>query len=333
MKSSPSEQKYLRQSYLRQRYLQQPVFRRGKGLHSGLEYGLSIEPSDGPLSLCLEGGEALPLSRFSLEGGGRGSDLIFPDESPFARKRVRTCEHVLSALAGMGVWRAKLTVSGTEAGSPGFLEMPGLDGCAEGLAREILEKSAPVGDASVRGSPVREKAELAPFRPAFPVHSGGVAFADPSRTEPSQTGTPRTDPPRFAVALPSPFFHVTCVIDYAAAPIGTRIFEYGGGPEDYLEEIAPARTFVMREDIEALRSAGLALGGSLDSAVVVDAAGTETAGGLRFPDEFVRHKVLDLLGDLACLGRPLAAHVIAVRAGHAQHLQLTEKLRSVLGGA
>ncbi|MDR1049226.1 MAG: UDP-3-O-acyl-N-acetylglucosamine deacetylase, partial [Synergistaceae bacterium] len=159
--------------------------------------------------------------------------------------------------------------------------------------------------------------------------SGGVSF-DGSTVE----GSPNTpNAPRFAVALPSPVFHVTCVIDYAAAPIGTRIFEYGGGPEDYLKNIAPARTFVMREDVEALRAAGLALGGSFDNAVVVDAAGVETAGGLRFPDEFVRHKVLDLLGDLACLGRPLAAHVVAVRAGHVQHLQLVERLRAALRGA
>ncbi|MDR1649311.1 MAG: UDP-3-O-acyl-N-acetylglucosamine deacetylase [Synergistaceae bacterium] len=321
-----------------QRYLKQPVFRRGKGLHSGREYALSIEPSESPLSLGLEGGEALPLSRFSLEGSGRGSDLIFPGGG----LRVRTCEHVLSALAGTGVWRAKLTVSdgtvvdgavsdGTVSdgavsdGTADFLEMPGLDGCAEGLAREILEKSAPVEGAGLAPFELAPFG-LAPLKLAFPLHSGGVPFGDPSRMDSSRT------PPRFVVALPSPFFHVTCVIDYAAAPIGTRIFEYGGGPESYLENIAPARTFVMREDIEALRAAGLALGGSLDNAVVVDAAGVETAGGLRFPDEFARHKVLDLLGDLACLGRPLAAHVVAVRAGHAQHLQLVERLRAVSGG-
>jgi UDP-3-O-[3-hydroxymyristoyl] N-acetylglucosamine deacetylase len=326
----------MNRSALEQRYLKQPIFRRGKGLHSGLEFELSIEPSDGSLSLSPGGsGQALPLSRFSLEGGGRGSDLIFPDgDSPFARKRVRTCEHVLSALAGTGVWRAQLTVAqAEEAGSPDFLEMPGLDGCAEGLAREILEKSAPVEDEGESSRSAGPKGlrpfglgpfKVSPFRLAFPVHSGGVAFAEPSE---------KTAPPRFAVALPSPFFHVTCVIDYAAAPIGTRIFEYGGGPEAYLKDIAPARTFVMREDIEALRAAGLALGGSLDSAVVVDAAGVETAGGLRFPDEFARHKVLDLLGDLACLGCPLTAHVVAVRAGHAQHLQLVERLRAASGGA
>jgi UDP-3-O-[3-hydroxymyristoyl] N-acetylglucosamine deacetylase len=316
----------------KQRYLKQPIFRRGKGLHSGLEYTLSIEPSDKPLSLALEGNEGLslplplplPLSAFSLEGSGRGSDLIFPASSPFAGKRVRTCEHVLSALAGMGVWRAKLTVAGTETSSPDFMEMPGLDGCAEGLAREILEKSEPVESDSSEEEAA--SAGLSPFRLAFPVHSGGAAFA----------ARPESPSPRFVIALPSPSFHVTCVIDYTAAPIGTRIFDFsshGEGPEDYLNNIAPARTFVMREDIEALRAAGLALGGSFDNAVVVDSAGVETAGGLRFPDEFVRHKVLDLLGDLACLGRPLAAHVIAVRAGHAQHLQLVERLRSALRGA
>jgi UDP-3-O-[3-hydroxymyristoyl] N-acetylglucosamine deacetylase len=316
-----------------QRELKQSISRRGRGLHSGLECGLLIEPSDEALSLGVEGGEALPLSRFALEGGGRGSDLIFPDDfvdksPPSARRRIRTCEHVLSALAGSGVWRAKLTVAdgtvsdGTVSdrtvsdGAVDFLEMPGLDGCAEGLALEILEKSVPIEEGSL-------SKKLAPFGLAFPVHVGGVSEMAPSRTA----------PPRFVVALPSPFFHVTCVIDYAAAPIGTQILEYDGGPEDYLRDIAPARTFVMREDIEALHAAGLALGGSLDNAVVVDAAGVETSGGLRFPDEFARHKILDLLGDLAALGRPLAAHIVAVRAGHAQHLQLVERLRAVLRGA
>jgi UDP-3-O-[3-hydroxymyristoyl] N-acetylglucosamine deacetylase len=138
------------------------------------------------------------------------------------------------------------------------------------------------------------------------------------------------DDTRFVVALPSNSFQVTYVIDYAAAPIGTQIFDffdYGG--TDYLREIAPARTFALRSDVAALRAAGLALGGSLDNAILVDDAGVETTGGLRFSDEFVRHKILDLLGDLACLGRPLLAHVVAVRAGHVQHLQLVERLRKL----
>jgi UDP-3-O-[3-hydroxymyristoyl] N-acetylglucosamine deacetylase len=178
--------------------------------------------------------------------------------------------------------------------------MPGLDGCALGLAKEILEKSAPA-----RGPE--------PFRLSSPVRSG--------------------DSSRFVIALPSPSFRVTYVIDYDAAPIGTQIFDYLDPGEDrgcdYLKDIAPARTFALRKDVEALRAAGLALGGSLNNAILVGEESVETAGGLRFRDEFVRHKVLDLLGDLANLGRPLEAHLVAVRAGHAQHLRLVERLRAV----
>ena len=288
------------------RKLTRPILRRGKGLHSGRDYGLSIEPSDEALSLEA-GGERLPLSRLALEGTGRGSDLIFPDG-----KRVRTCEHVMSALVGSGVWQAKLAVTSAvqeaglgldlnlDLGLDFNLEMPGLDGCAASLAEEIAEKSVP----SSEGPP--------PLKLQYPVYAG--------------------DSSRFVVALPSPSFRVTYVIDYDAAPIGTQIFDYehpSQGETDYLREIAQARTFAMRWDVEALRAAGLALGGSLDNAVLVDETGVETAGGLRFSDEFVRNKTLDLLGDLANLGRPLVAHVIAVRGGHVQHLQLVERLRAV----
>jgi len=285
------------------RKLTQALFRTGKGLHSGREYVLSIEPSDENLSLAAEG-EHLPLSQLTLEGTGRGSDLIFP-----TGRRVRTCEHVLSALTGLGVWRAKLVV----AGEGSYLEMPGLDGCSEDLAKEIMEKSIPE---DISKAP-------APFRPQYSIHAGDFSGAEPHLAK-----------PRFVVALPSPSFRVTYVIDYAAAPIGAKVFDFPGPAEEagkaayYLKEIAPARTFAMRSDIEALRAAGLALGGSIDNAILVDETGIATSGGLRFPDEFTRHKVLDLLGDLANLGRPLVAHVVAVRAGHAQHLQLVERLRA-----
>jgi UDP-3-O-[3-hydroxymyristoyl] N-acetylglucosamine deacetylase len=265
-------------------------------LHSGRESCLVIEPSDEDLSLEAEG-ERLPLSQLALDGTARGSDLFFP-----SGKRVRTCEHVLSALVGLGVWRAKLVVSGSEDYEH---EMPGLDGCSSDLTREIMEKSTPSAEGPI------------PFKLQYPMQVGDLSG----------------DKPRFIVALPSRneaenALHITAVIDYDAAPIGTQIFEYGA-ETDYGREIAPARTFVMRSDVESLRAAGLALGGSLDNAIVVNRESVSTAGGLRFSDEFVRHKVLDLLGDLANLGRPLAAHIVAVRAGHAQHLQLVERLRAV----
>ncbi|GHV45232.1 UDP-3-O-acyl-N-acetylglucosamine deacetylase [Synergistales bacterium] len=269
------------------RNLKQSISRTGRGLHSGLENRLLIEPSNDALTLGV-GGKYYALSEFSLSGGARGSDLIFPENNT----RARTCEHVLSALCGSGVWRARLTLSGNDDAG---LEMPGLDGCARDLAKEIWEKSEPTDDAPL------------PLRLSCPVSVG--------------------DESRFVVALPSDSFHVTYVIDYDAAPIGVQILDWSG--EDYLANIAGARTFALRRDIEALQAAGLALGASLNNAILVNDDSVETTGGLRFPDEFARHKTLDLLGDLACVGRPLTAHVVAVRAGHALHLQLVERLRSL----
>jgi UDP-3-O-[3-hydroxymyristoyl] N-acetylglucosamine deacetylase len=88
-----------------------------------------------------------------------------------------------------------------------------------------------------------------------------------------------------------------------------------------------ARTFGFLSEVDALRRRGLALGGSLENAVVFHESGVCNPEGLRFPDECVRHKILDFLGDLMLLGRPLVAHVVAFRGGHTAHLQLVERLR------
>ena len=93
----------------------------------------------------------------------------------------------------------------------------------------------------------------------------------------------------------------------------------------FAEKLAPARTFTFESEVETLRSSGLALGGSLDNAVVIGADGLLNPG-LRFPDEFVRHKMLDLTGDLSLLGRPLRAHIVAYRAGHDLHGQLARRI-------
>ena len=85
----------------------------------------------------------------------------------------------------------------------------------------------------------------------------------------------------------------------------------------------------MLSDIEYLRSQGMALGGSLDNAIVVGKE-IQASGGLHWENEFVRHKILDLIGDLAALGKPLKAHIIAMKAGHELHLKLTEKLKGVI---
>jgi UDP-3-O-[3-hydroxymyristoyl] N-acetylglucosamine deacetylase len=96
--------------------------------------------------------------------------------------------------------------------------------------------------------------------------------------------------------------------------------------QSFNDEIAPARTFGFLKEVEWMRQQGLALGGSLDNAIVIGDTGPLNA--LRFDDEFVRHKILDAVGDLALLGRPVLGHVVAHRAGHALHTQLAKQLLS-----
>lgn len=254
----------------------------GKGLHSGQECRLVLEPCDSREVLLRCGKNELPLRDFRLNGTNRGSDYVYPDGSS-----VRTCEHVLSALAGMGIWSGvRVSVYGGE--------MPALDGCSKLLSEEIAQ------------------------------HSEDDDITSPTQKLKQPIIIHTEDRKRFIAAFPCNYLHITYSVEYKY--IGAQIYDYVHSPERYRQDIAGARTFAMASDIEYLRSHGMALGGSLDNAIVIGEE-IKASGGLRWPDEFVRHKVLDLMGDLAALGKPINAHIIAMRAGHELHLKLVEKLR------
>ena len=253
------------------------IILKGLGLHSGKECALKIEPFESKEILMNE----RPLREFNLNGSNRGSDYISNDG-----ETIRTCEHVLSALTGMGIYsNAKLTVTGGE--------MPALDGCSKLLCDEILKNSCK------------------DLEPEAKNISEPVIVSSEDRK-------------RFVAAFPCDHFHVTYTVEYDF--IGAQIFDYVHSTENYYENISSARTFAMLSDIEYLRSHGMALGGSLDNAIVIG-ENIQASGGLHWKDEFVRHKILDLVGDLASIGKPLNAHIIAMKAGHELHLKLTEKLR------
>ena len=127
--------------------------------------------------------------------------------------------------------------------------------------------------------------------------------------------------------LPDDTFRLTCDIDFPA-PIGKQSLEMEVTPERYATELSPARTFGFEHELDQLREMGLIRGATLDSAVCFTHSGVLNPGGLRFPDECCRHKALDLIGDLALIGRPLLGHVIAERAGHAMHAALVAKVMS-----
>jgi UDP-3-O-[3-hydroxymyristoyl] N-acetylglucosamine deacetylase len=124
---------------------------------------------------------------------------------------------------------------------------------------------------------------------------------------------------------PDEDFRISYRIDFPHPAIGTQSLSLTLSRRAFLEEIAPARTFGFLKDVPALRGKGLALGGSLANALVLDEVRVIN-GPLRFPDEFVRHKVLDLIGDLALFGRPLLGHFQADRAGHALHVRAVRLL-------
>jgi UDP-3-O-[3-hydroxymyristoyl] N-acetylglucosamine deacetylase/3-hydroxyacyl-[acyl-carrier-protein] dehydratase len=128
------------------------------------------------------------------------------------------------------------------------------------------------------------------------------------------------------VALPHEGLRVTFTIEYENAYRGTQYATYDITPETFVKEIAPARTFVLERDVEFLRQKGMIQGGTLQNAVVVKPDGIMNQEPLRFEDEFVRHKILDFLGDLYLLGRPARGHFLSVKSGHASNVRFVQRL-------
>ncbi len=128
--------------------------------------------------------------------------------------------------------------------------------------------------------------------------------------------------------LPSDRFLLTCDVFYDHPMIGKQSLDMEVTPERYAQEIAPARTFGFSYELDQMRDMGLIRGASLDNAMCFDREGMQNPEGLRFPDECCRHKALDLIGDLALIGKPLLGHVIAERAGHAMHTALVARIMS-----
>lgn len=135
-----------------------------------------------------------------------------------------------------------------------------------------------------------------------------------------------TDGGKRIAVYPSETFRLTYKILFPHPLIGEQTLDFVPERGNYETEIAPARTFGFLEEAEMLRKSGLVRGGSLENAVVLTQEGVLNPEGLRFPDEFCRHKILDLMGDLALLGHSLIGHVVAERAGHAMHFALVDRL-------
>ena len=137
------------------------------------------------------------------------------------------------------------------------------------------------------------------------------------------------DEKRWLEILPADSFRISYTLDNSHPAIGLQVGTFAVDEQVFVDELAPARTYGFLKDVGFMRRNGLARGGSLDNAIVLGKRGP--LNGLRYPDEFVRHKILDLIGDLALLGRPVIGHVSALNAGHALNLELVKAIQRALG--
>lgn len=137
-----------------------------------------------------------------------------------------------------------------------------------------------------------------------------------------------TAPGKFIAIQPADGFRLSCRVFFPHPLVGQQRLDMEVTPDTYAGQIAPARTFGFEQELDAMRNMGLIRGASLESAVCFGAEGVLNKGGLRFPDEPCRHKALDLVGDLALIGRPLLGEVVAERAGHAMHVALVARIMS-----
>ncbi len=199
-----------------------------------------------------------------------------------------TVEHLLSALRGLGVDNAYIEVDN--------LELPIMDGSSDAFTEMIWRAGVVEQPAARRALRVRERVgiEQGARRMSVEPHDG---------------------------------YEIDCLIDFKHPLIGVQHLRFDAlDPEGFAREISPARTFGFTEEIEALRRANLIRGGSLSNAIVLTPDGMLNETPLRTPDEFVRHKILDIIGDLALLGMPLLGLVRAERSGHILHAELMSKL-------
>jgi UDP-3-O-[3-hydroxymyristoyl] N-acetylglucosamine deacetylase len=274
--------------------LKKPITLTGTGLHSGRPARVTIRPAAAEFGIWFRRTDAV------------AGDPLVParwdavEQAPLCTKlanadgvSVSTVEHLMAALAGCGIHNATVEVSGPE--------VPILDGSAAPFVRALLAAGQRRLAAPLRALAVRRAVEV--------TGPGGAR----ARLEPAE-------------ALSLAF-----EIDFADAAIGRqrRTLDMANGT--FVRELCDSRTFCRRADVEAMRAAGLALGGTLDNAVVVEGAEILTPGGLRHADEPVRHKMLDALGDLALAGAPLLAAYTGTRAGHALTNQLLRQLFATPG--
>lgn len=269
-----------------QRTLENGTTISGIGLHSGARINLKLRPAAANTGIIFH----------RTDGEQTVSIKAAPENVVDTRmatvigchgSSVSTIEHFMAALAAFGIDNLHVDIDGPE--------VPVLDGSSAPFIREIQQMGVKSLNASRRFIAIRKPLEIIEGEKRISI-------------------------------IPSRFFRITFDIAYEHSAISVQQHSMKFSTESFCKEIAPARTYGFLHEVEYLKANGLARGGSLENAVVIDNNGVMNPEGLRFPDEFVRHKILDAFGDFSLLGHPLLGHIRAFKAGHDLNAKMTQKI-------
>ena len=263
----------------------------GTGLQTGARTALTLKPSPpstGINFIRVDMPNKPLVSVRSLDFGNRGTGFERRTTLGVGPLQIQTTEHLMAALSGLSIDNIIVELDGAE--------LPGLDGSAKGFVEAIKRCGITEQDAPRKFLELKEA-----------VWCEGKD--------------------NFIAAFPGENFRVSYTMSYKAAILGTQLLDIVLNEKNFENEIAPARTFCLEEEALQLLAMGLGKGANYENTLVMGKSGPVN-NTLRFPDEPVRHKVLDLIGDLYLAGMPLKAHVVAIKSGHALNLELVKRLKN-----
>lgn len=266
--------------YQSQKTLRTSVEFSGKGLHSGRIVKMTVKSADVGVGISFVRTDIHPIQVIPARSNQILDTKLCTRIGAHLEESIGTIEHLMAAFAGLGISNATVMINGPE--------VPIMDGSSKVFVDEFMRVGLLVQNAPLRTYRLRKSVKIFDGK-------GGFLEAEPSnRTE-------------YSVS-----------IDFEHEVIGQQEIKHVQKELSFLK-LANARTFCKLSEVAYLQSIGLAQGGSLENAIVVSEAGILNEGGLRYADEFVRHKLLDCIGDLALLGAPLMAKVSTFKGGHSLH--------------
>ena len=272
----------------KQRTIQKEVSLNGTGLHTASKTKITFKPAQAGFGINFIRVDLAdkPVIKTNIDNIFLSSSMSRRTSLGKEGSEIQTIEHLMAALSGLGIDNLNIEIDNKE--------VPGMDGSSVKFT-EALESAGIV----------EQDAERQYF-----------ILKEPIYVEEGSSSI---------VALPSPDFKISYTLDYSHPMLKTEFLERVITPELFTADIAPARTFCLENEAGELQRQGFGQGANYDNTLVVGEKGV-IENKLRFNDEFVRHKMLDLMGDLYLAGSPIKAHIIAVKSGHSLNLKIVQKI-------